>query len=39
MIYGLLGYLLGIVLALLFIKVQDKLVEWLNKKIKFKKKR
>jgi hypothetical protein len=34
MIYGALGYLLGIVIALAYLKYKDKLVEWLDKKIK-----
>ena len=38
MIYGILGYLLGVVIALVYLKYKDKLVEWLDKKIKIVKK-
>ena len=34
MIYGVLGYLLGVVIALAYLIYKDKLVEWLDKKIK-----
>ena len=34
MIYGALGYLAGVGIALVWLKYQDRLVTWLDKKIK-----
>ena len=34
MIYGILGYFLGVIIALVYLKYKDKLVNWLDKKIK-----
>ena len=34
MIYGALGYLAGVAIALVWLKYQDRLVTWLDKKIK-----